>query len=102
QLGIRVHGAHAPRHVPPSARLVVYAPDVQRTDPERLMATRLGVAQASLPQVLERLMARRLGVAVAGARGASAVAAMVGWTLLQAGYDPTVVLGNAVPQLGGW
>jgi UDP-N-acetylmuramate--alanine ligase len=27
---------------------------------------------------------------------------MAGWTLAQAGFDPTVVLGTSVPQLGGW
>jgi UDP-N-acetylmuramate--alanine ligase len=102
RLGIRVHEAHAPRHVPRSANLLVYAPEVARDDPERLTATRLGVPQASLPQVLDRLMATGRGVAIAGHRGSSAVAAMVGWTLFHAGLDPTIVLSTAAQQLGGW
>jgi UDP-N-acetylmuramate--alanine ligase len=101
RLGIRLHEGHAPGHVPRLAGLLVYAPGVARDDPERLTATRLGVPQASFPEILDRLMQRGLGVAIAGHRGASAAAAMVGWTLAQAGLDPTVVLGTPAPQLGG-
>src|SRR5438270_6586714 len=80
QLGIRVHAGHSPAHVPRSARMLVYPPGLARDDPERLAAARLGVPQASHPEVLNALMKRGVGIAVAGARGASAASAMIGWT----------------------
>lgn len=102
KLGIRVHHGHAPGHVPRAARLLVYAPDVEREDPERLVALRRGVPQASFPELLTSLSQQGYGIAVAGSRGVSATAAMIGWTLTHAGLDPTVVLGTLAPQLGGW
>jgi UDP-N-acetylmuramate--alanine ligase len=102
QLGVRVHAGHSPGHVPHTAQLVVYAPEITRDHPERLKALQLGVPQTSYVDMIARLMSRGTGIAVAGSRAASAAAAMVGWTLAQAGFDPTVVLGSAVPQLGGW
>jgi UDP-N-acetylmuramate--alanine ligase len=102
RLGIQVSAGHAPGHLPRDVGLLVYSPEAPREDPQRLRATRLGVPQVSAAQVLDGLMRRRLGVAVVGARGASQVAAMVGWTLVLAGHDPMVVLGSAAPQLGGW
>lgn len=101
-LGITVHPGHAPVRLSGSARLLIYAPDVQRHHPNRLAALRHGVWQASSGELLDRLVARRLGIAFLGQRDASMAAAMTGWTLVQAGLDPMVILGTLVPQLGGW
>lgn len=40
-------------------------------------------------------------MAFLGERVANLAAAMVGWTLVRAGHDPTVALGVGAPQLGG-
>jgi UDP-N-acetylmuramate--alanine ligase len=100
-LGVRVHAGHAPRSLPRSARLLVYGPGVPREHPDRLSAASRGVEQASCPEVLGRLLRRGVGVAASGGRRAGLTAAMVGWTLIHAGLDPTVVLGAGAPQLGG-
>jgi UDP-N-acetylmuramate--alanine ligase len=102
RLGIRVHSGHEPCRVPRSARLLVYAPEIGRDHSERLSAARRGVPQASHAELLNLLIQRVRGIAFVGGQGAASAAAMVGWTLVQAGLDPTVVLGRAVPQLGGW
>jgi UDP-N-acetylmuramate--alanine ligase len=102
RLGVRVSAGHAPGGLPRGAGLLVYSPEVPREDPQRLRAARLGMPQVSAAQVLDGLMRRRLGVAVVGTRGASQAAAMIGWTLILAGHDPTTVLGADAPQLGGW
>ena len=95
--GIRVDAGHLAR----SAHLLIHGPGVDRTCPERLAAARRGVPEATGGAVLDRLVRGGLGVAVAGSRGASVAAAMVAWTLVRAGLDPTVVLGCSSPQLGG-
>lgn len=101
RLGVRVHAGHSPRSVPRSARLLVYSAEVPREHPDRLAAARSGVEQTSCPEILAGLLERGIGVAVAGGRRAGLTAAMVGWTLTHAGLDPTVVLGNPLPQMGG-
>jgi UDP-N-acetylmuramate--alanine ligase len=101
-LGARVHAGHAPRRCPRDAHLLIYGPGVGRDHPERLAASRLGIAQEAAVCRLGRLMRRGDGVAVVGRRGAAVASAMIGWTLTRAGLDPTVILGTAAPQLGGW
>jgi UDP-N-acetylmuramate--alanine ligase len=102
RLGIRVRAGHAPAHLPRDAGVLVYGPDVPRDDPQRLKAARAGLPQVAAPRVLEGLMRRGIGVAMVGARGAGPAAAMVAWTLTQAGRDPTAILGASAPQLGGF
>ncbi len=101
RLGVRVHAGHAPLPLPRSARLVVYGPDVPLEHPERLSARKLGVEQASCPEILGRLVRSGFGIAAVGGRRAGVTAAMLGWTLAHAGLDPTVCLGSHAPQLGG-
>jgi UDP-N-acetylmuramate--alanine ligase len=90
------------RRLPPGTRLLVYPPEVGREHPARLSATRRGVAQTTPSDWLRRAVRGRVGVAVAGGRQAGVTAAMVGWVLTRAGYDPTVLLEHPSPQLGGW
>jgi UDP-N-acetylmuramate--alanine ligase len=102
RLGARVHAAHHPRCCPREAEFLVYSPEIGRDHPERLAAARLGIAQAPAGRWLEHLMRAHFGLSVAGRRGAAVASAMIGWTLLRAGFDPTVILGSRAPQLGGW
>ncbi len=102
RLGVRVHQGHTPLPVWKSARWLVHGPGVPREHPERLTALREGVHQRSYPEILTDLFLESRGIAVAGDRRAGVAAAMIGWTLLQGGSDPSVVLGASSPQLGGW
>ncbi len=99
KLGVRVHAGHAP--LPRSAGLVVFGPDVPPGHPQRLSARRLGVEQATCPEILGRLIRSGVGIATVGGGRAGVAAAMLGWTLTHAGLDPTVLLGAHAPQLGG-
>lgn len=98
RLGARIHAGHSPQ----GAQFLVYHPEVERDHPSRLAATRRGIDQASVGQWLGLMMRQSISLAVVGRRTASIASAMIGWTLTQAGLDPTVVLGAEVPQLGGW
>jgi UDP-N-acetylmuramate--alanine ligase len=59
------------------------------------------VVERSYSEVLAEVMASRQGIAVAGKRQGRVAAAMIGWTLAQAGLDPTVVLRGTASQFGG-
>lgn len=98
RLGARIHPGHSPQ----GAQFLVYHPEVGRDHPSRLAAARRGMDQASVGQWLGLMMQQSISLAVVGGRSASIASAMIGWTLTQAGLDPTIVLGSEVPQLGGW
>ena len=65
-------------------------------NPELRRAGELGIPAICYAEMLGRLMADRRGLAVAGTHGKSTTAAMTAHILIEAGDDPTVVVG-AVP-----
>ncbi len=102
--GGRVDAGHTPASRPRLARWLVYASGVPREHPDRLAALRDGVAphtRGSYDEVIRGILRRDVGIAVAGRRPGRVAAAMIGWTLEQAGLDPMILLRGGVPQLGG-
>ena len=53
------------------------------------------------PQYLGRLLSKKRGISVAGTHGKTTTTAMIGLVMLQAGLDPTIVVGSDVPSIGG-
>jgi UDP-N-acetylmuramate--alanine ligase len=102
RMGVRLHAGHPTRLCPDGVQLLVYSPGIGSEHPERLSAARRGIAQASATDWLSGLVRDSVGLVVAGQREAGVASAMIAWTLARAGFDPSVLLANPVPQLGGW
>ena len=100
--GVRVGAELTPRAITARTRLLVHGPEVGPEHSARLGALRRGVRQETPAGWLRGQMRGRLGVTVSGGREAGVAAAMTGFVLAQAGFDPSVLLGTAAPQLGGW
>jgi UDP-N-acetylmuramate--alanine ligase len=81
--------------------LVVRTAAVPDTNLEYLAARHLGIKTIKYAEMLGQVMAERMGVAVAGTHGKSTTTAMISYTLLACGADPSFVVGGTVPQLGG-
>ncbi len=81
--------------------LVVYNNAIQKTNPEMLAAEKLGVALRSYPEVIGELTKKYKTIALAGSHGKSTTTAMTTLILLEAGYDPTVIIGTKLKELGG-
>jgi UDP-N-acetylmuramate--alanine ligase len=96
----RADPGHDPLSIPLSARWHFHAPEVPREHPDRLVALRDGVPQATYPELIRDLMGRGVGIAVSGGKQGHVAAAMIGWTLRQVGLDPTLLLRSGGPQLG--
>ena len=84
-----------------SADLVVASAAYTDQHPEIARALELGIQVLSYPQYLGRLLAEKRGISVAGTHGKTTTTAMIGLVLLQAGLDPSIVVGSDVPGLGG-
>jgi UDP-N-acetylmuramate--alanine ligase len=52
-------------------------------------------------ELLAELIATQRSIVVAGAHGKTTTAAMIAYSLVELGLDPTFLIGGAVPQLGG-
>jgi UDP-N-acetylmuramate--alanine ligase len=84
--------------VPADAELLVHSDAVPETDPQRAEAKRRGLPQMTYVDCLAELSKEYRLVAVSGTNGKSTTTAMLGLILIEAGLDPTVIVGTKVPQ----
>lgn len=82
------------------ADLVVVSSAVPADNPEVVEARRRGIPVVSREPFLAELTAGKTTLAVAGTHGKTTSSAMIAWILLQAGLDPTFVVGGVLQNLG--
>ncbi len=87
--------------IPASTDLFVYSEAIPSDAPERRKAAALGIPQVSYFRALGDLSRPYRLIAVCGTHGKSSTTAMAAKILVDAGLDPTVVVGTRVPDLGG-
>lgn len=80
--------------------LVVASAAYGKDHPEITAAISHNIPVLSYPEYLGRLMSKRRGVNISGTHGKTTTTALVGSILLDAGLDPTIVVGSNVPSLG--
>jgi UDP-N-acetylmuramate--alanine ligase len=81
--------------------LVVRTAAVPDNNREMQAARAYGLPTIKYADLLGQVMAERFGIAVAGTHGKSTTTAMIAFALIEAGTDPSFVVGGTVPQLGG-
>ena len=101
QAGIAVSLDQSAGAVPAGAELVVISAAIGEDHPEVAEARRRGIPVLKYAAMLGRLMQASLGVAVAGTHGKSTTTAMLCHVLIQAGLDPSFILGAQCQQIGG-
>jgi UDP-N-acetylmuramate--alanine ligase len=99
-LGAVISKGHSAKNVPPQASLVVYSSAVGKDNPEILIAVERGIPVVPRAEVLAELMRLKYGIAVAGSHGKTTTTSMIGAILMEAGFDPTVVIGGIVTTVG--
>ncbi len=86
--------------LPKRISLVIYSAAVPRDHPERREARLLGILERSYAEALGALTKKYRTIAISGAHGKSTTTAMVGIMLVEAGFDPTVIVGTRVKEFG--
>ena len=102
-LGVTVFiGHHA--HQVEGACEVVYSTAIKEENPELIRARELEIPLVHRGELLARIINQRRGVTVAGAHGKTTCSALAGVLLTLAGWEPTVLVGGRIHQLGsnGW
>ncbi len=97
--GIPVAVGHAPEQVE-GVELVLASSAVPEDNPELVEAHRRGIPVMRRSEFLPLLTAGYDIVAVAGAHGKTTVTGMIVSILLEAGLDPTYIVGGVVENLG--
>ena len=98
-IGVRIYIGHSATYVS-DAELVVRSSAIPDSNPEVIAARLAGIPVLKRSQFLGSLMAGSLGIAVAGTHGKTTTTSMIAQVLVEAGLDPTVIVGGVVPMLG--
>lgn len=99
--GIEVFLEQDGSHITPDIDLFVYSEAIPEHAPERMKAKELGIAQQSYFHALGELSKDYDVIAICGTHGKSTTTAMTAKVFIDAGLDPTVVVGTKSPDLGG-
>lgn len=86
--------------IPEDIDLFVYSEAIPQSSPERQKAQSLGVPQMSYFQAVGELSKGKDVICIAGSHGKSTTTALLAKVLIDAGYNPNVVLGTKMPELG--
>jgi len=85
--------------LPSACDLVVASAAVKPDHPQMQAAAARGIPVLGYARALGQSMVGRTGIAVAGTHGKSSTTAMLGTVLVDAGLDPTVIVGATSGQL---
>jgi UDP-N-acetylmuramate--alanine ligase len=99
QLGVRVAIGHSPDHLE-GVDLLVVSSAIGGDNPEVRAARARGVTVVRRAEMLAELMRLKYGVAVAGTHGKTTTTSLVGAILVEAGLDPTVIVGGRLRVSG--
>lgn len=97
--GITISQGHRAESVA-GADLVIVSSAVPEDNPEIAEAKRRGIPVAKREQILGELTGGKTTIAVAGTHGKTTTSAMIAWILVQAGLEPTFIVGGVLQNLG--
>ena len=99
--GVKVKIGHKKGNVGRGLGLAIYTKAAGEKNPEYLAAKRLHVPLFSYPQALGELTRGYTTVAIAGAHGKSTTTALLALVLIEARFDPTVIVGTKLREFKG-
>ena len=94
-------GKHKEKNLPAKTDLVIQTVAVSQDNPELAKARKLGIEMLTYPEALSRLVKKHWTIAVCGAHGKGTTTALVFLILMEAGFDPSVIIGTNLSQLNG-
>ncbi len=99
-LGAEIYEGHHESNIT-DADVVVYSSAITPDNVELKEAIRRKLPVIRRAEMLAELMRLKYGVGIAGTHGKTTTTSMVGLVLLEAGFDPTVIVGGKLSGLGG-
>lgn len=99
--GAKIKIGHKKTNISPNTALIIYSQAIRKNNPELREGLRRGIEMESYPEMIGDLTQRYKTIAIAGAHGKSTTTALVSLMLIQAGLDPTVIVGTKLRELRG-
>ncbi len=96
--GATIHIGHKAEYVQ-AVDYLVYSSAIDHDNPELTTARRLGIPAVRRAEMLAQIVNRRFNLAVAGTHGKTTTSALLSHILIEAGIDPTVIVGGKLQNL---
>lgn len=87
-----------PSGIPNDCDLVVYTIAIPEDHPELVEAKKRGILLMSYPEALGEISRGKFTIAVSGTHGKTTTTAMIAKILMDAGFDPTVIIGSLITR----
>ncbi len=100
-IGVRVFYDQKAENIPADTDLVVYTVAITDENPELQQAKKMGVKLLTYPQFVGAISKDKYTIAVSGTHGKTTTTAMIAKVLIDAGLDPTVIVGSLVKDEKG-
>lgn len=97
--GIPVFAEHKKEHIDQSVGLLIYSEAVPESNPEREQARELHVPAINYAEALGMVTKGKKVIAITGTHGKTTVTGMLTTILLEAGLDPSIIVGSTLPIL---
>ena len=99
-LGCTVHqGNNTPSCIDQSVNVLVYSSAINLNHPEIVAAHALGIPTIPRALMLAELMRTKYSIAVAGSHGKTTTTSIISHLLIEAGWDPTVIIGGHLKSI---
>lgn len=95
--GVSVSVGHSASNIPIDCDLIVHSVAISEDNPELKEARSRNIPILTYPQTLRFISEEKNTIAISGTHGKTTITAMVGCILMEAGLDPTVLVGSLMP-----
>ncbi len=92
--GANIFIGHDEKNISKDIDLVVYTIAITEENPEYKKAKKLGIKMLTYPQTLHEISKEKFTIAVSGTHGKTTTTAMIAKIMMDAGLDPTVIVGS--------
>jgi UDP-N-acetylmuramate--alanine ligase len=100
KLGAKIFYEQKAENITPDIDLVIYTIAIPNDQPELVKARELGIECKTYPEMLGVVSADKYTIAVAGTHGKTTTTAMIADVMIEAGLDPTVIVGSLLKPRG--
>jgi len=93
-------GPHSEERIKEDMDLVVFSAAINEENTERKKAQELGIKTKKYSDALGEIAKKYFTICIAGTHGKSTTTAMLSFVLIEAGLDPTVIVGTKLKEFG--
>jgi UDP-N-acetylmuramate--alanine ligase len=94
--GATIYIGQKKENIPANIDLVIYTVAIPADNPEMVEVKERGLKMLTYPETLNIISKEKYTIAVSGTHGKTTVTAMVAKVMIDAGFDPTVIVGSLI------